>query len=248
MKENIPNPFDAQKNIREIIKKEKNWDDRQFNEHICSFSVDQAKKSMKGIIGDDKKIIQSYNALEDMNKTLAVMFERLEEWYSLYNPQNKENGERLAKTLSDFEDEALRNYAEMIINFAGQKESLEKHVRSEIKRILPNTSSILEPLLTARMLSMATSIEKLARMTSSNIQLLGAEKALFRHLKSKKKDRSPKFGLIYMSSYIQNAKKDKQGKVARILSSHIMKTVRIDYYSGRREDIKKELNEALKKV
>ena len=81
-------------------------------------------------------------------------------------------------------------------------------------------------------------------MPASTIQLLGAEKALFRHLH--KRGKSPKFGLIFMDQHIQNAPDEKRGKIARILASKIMLAARIDFYSGRPEPkLKKDMEEEI---
>ncbi|MBI3190773.1 hypothetical protein HYZ41_03655 [archaeon] len=117
----------------------------------------------------------------------------------------------------------------------------------EMKEIAPNTSSIIDEMLAARLIALAGSLEKFARMTSSTIQLLGAEKALFRHLH--KKGKSPKYGLLYTSSVIQKAQPDNRGKAARILSAHLMKAARIDFYSGRYEPkIKEEMKAELRMI
>jgi len=91
-------------------------------------------------------------------------------------------------------------------------------------------------------------LEKLARMSASNIQIIGAEKALFRHLK--KKGKAPKYGMIYMSTVVQSVPEDKRGKVARAYAAKLMMAARIDFFSGRDETdkLKRELKEDLEKV
>ncbi|HLC67506.1 MAG TPA: C/D box methylation guide ribonucleoprotein complex aNOP56 subunit, partial [archaeon] len=106
--------------------------------------------------------------------------------------------------------------------------------------IAHNFASLIDPLLAARLLAYAGSLEKLARMPASTIQLLGAEKAMFRHLHEK--GRSPKYGMIYNSELIQKAPAESRGKIARILSAKLMLAARIDYYSGR-DDSEKMLRE-----
>jgi len=98
----------------------------------------------------------------------------------------------------------------------------------------------------------AGSLKKLARMSSSTIQLLGAEKALFRHLKNKKRVKPPKYGLIFFDKRVQNAPKHDAGKIARTIASKIMMAAKIDYYSGRfepklKEDLEKELEKIRKR-
>ena len=88
----------------------------------------------------------------------------------------------------------------------------------------------------------------MARLPSSTIQLLGAEKALFRHLKQGGKP--PKFGVLFVHPFIQNAKPEDRGKVARLLAAKLSFASRIDAYSGRDDTarLKKELEEEMQKV
>jgi nucleolar protein 56 len=128
-----------------------------------------------------------------------------------------------------------------------EKTRLERYVRDLTKELAPNLSSICDELLVARLIAIAGSLEKMARMPASTIQLLGAEKALFRHLK--KMGKSPKYGIIYSSSLIQNASKDNKGKIARVLSAKLMQAARIDFYSGRAEPkLRQELDKEIKQV
>ena len=116
-----------------------------------------------------------------------------------------------------------------------------------MKEIAPNISTIIDPILGARIISSAGSLEKLSRLASSSIQLLGAEKALFRHLR--KKTKPPKYGLLYLDHRVQNAPKEKRGRIARLIASKLSIAARIDFYSKQLNPrLKKELKDELKKV
>ena len=69
-------------------------------------------------------------------------------------------------------------------------------------------------------------------MPASTIQLLGAEKALFRHLKNKKKIKSPKYGLIFNHQFISSQKKSNRGKAARVLADKLSLALKVDYFKG----------------
>lgn len=118
--------------------------------------------------------------------------------------------------------EAGRELASLEGIMRKKPEELEK----AIEKLMPNTVKAAGVILSAKLLEKAGSLKKLAEMPSSKIQLLGAEKALFRHLKEKSK--APKYGLIFMHESIKNA--ENKGKAARKLASEIMKAIRIDYY------------------
>ncbi|MBW1839778.1 MAG: C/D box methylation guide ribonucleoprotein complex aNOP56 subunit, partial [Deltaproteobacteria bacterium] len=100
----------------------------------------------------------------------------------------------------------------------------------------------------ARLLNLAGGLERMSKMTSSTIQLLGAEKALFRHLRGEGK--SPKYGILFGHQLIQNAPKEKRGKVARLVASKISLASRIDMFSDRNdgEKMRLELDRDVKKV
>jgi len=250
------------KNLREYALTLASKNSEELNEFLSDFSLLISQKRLKGTIGKDRLVIQASNALDETTKKLNTINVRLSEWYTLHYPELKEKeiAEKVAKygrrenfpnfksstgaELSDDDEKILKEYAETALHLSEQKKKLEKYVKDSMKEVAPNFSSLIDPLLAARILAMAGSLEKLARMTTSTIQLIGAEKALFRHLHNKGK--SPKFGLIYNTSYIQNAPDEKKGKTARVLASKLMQAAKIDFYSGRYDEkLKKELEKEL---
>lgn len=98
-----------------------------------------------------------------------------------------------------------------------------------MKALAPNLTSILGELVAAKLLSHAGSLTNLAKYPASTIQILGAEKALFRALKTRGK--TPKYGLLYNSSFIGKAKKEDKGKVSRILANKISLAVKVDNFA-----------------
>lgn len=239
--------------------------DAELNKFLCDFSLLSSQQSLKGAISRDKLIIQSSNALDDLNKIYNLLQERLYEWFSLHYPEYKQHdiaklvahcGRRenfpnfkfsLGVELTDADEAILREYAKFIEHASMQKLEMEKYIKRAMKEIAPNLSAIIDPLLGANIIALAGSLEKLAKMPASTIQLLGAERALFRHLHNKGK--SPKYGILYNSSIIQNAKAENRGKIARIVSAKIMLAARIDFYSKRHdENIVRKLREEIEKV
>jgi nucleolar protein 56 len=96
-------------------------------------------------------------------------------------------------------------------------------------------------------------LERIAKMPSSTIQLLGSEKRLFKFMKDKKKDkRPPRFGMLYLHPDISNNKRELQGKIARLLSSKLTLAARADFYTKKDmsaqllEDYKRKLQEVLR--
>lgn len=240
--------------------------DAELNEFLSSFSIALSKRSLAGAIGRDRLVVQSVRSLDDLTRAVNVFLERLYEWYSLHYPEMKninvketvikygrrENIPAFKNStgidLDEEDEKAVVEFAKIIDDLEREKKTLEKYITLAMKETAPNFSSLIDPLLAARLMAVAGSLEKLARMPASTIQLLGAERALFRHLH--KKGKSPKYGIIYNSPLIQNAPNENKGKVARILSSKLMLAARIDYYSGRddSERLKTELYEEIKKA
>ena len=102
-----------------------------------------------------------------------------------------------------------------------------------MKAVAPNLNIIAGPMLGARLISTAGSLEKLAAFPSSTIQVIGASKALFKHLRARAP--SPKHGIIYSHPLINTAPWWIKGKIARALAAKLSLAARIDFYSGKKD-------------
>jgi len=231
------------------------------------------KENVKSSVGDDSLIVQAINAIDDVEKVANLLYNRLKEWYGLYYPElsarylnyekfvnivadkttkEKINIEEARKSMgadlpkSDIEE--MKSLAESINNLYIEREKLEKYVIEKTKKLMPNTTTMISPMLAARLLSDAGSLKKLARFPSSTIQVLGAEKALFRHLHGR--GSSPKHGLIFQEPTVNQASKKTRGKVARHLSSKLSITLKVDAFQGKfiGDKLKKEYDSYIKKV
>jgi nucleolar protein 56 len=117
------------------------------------------------------------------------------------------------------------------------KDRLVEYVEQSIKTLCPNIAELCGDLLGAKLLTLAGSLKKMANMPSSTIQVLGAEKALFRHLCSGAKP--PKHGIILQHPFVAQAKN--RGKAARRLSAKIAIAAKMDFFHGK--NIGKELRQ-----
>ena len=126
--------------------------------------------------------------------------------------------------------EAVREMAKRILELYELRERLEAYQEMLVKETCPNVSYVAEPALAAKLVARAGSIEKLARMPASTVQVLGAEKALFKHLK--KHSKPPKHGLIFQHAYISTAPKKQRGKLSRALATKISIAAKADAYTG----------------
>jgi nucleolar protein 56 len=94
--------------------------------------------------------------------------------------------------------------------------------------VAPNLTTVLGESVGAKMLTHSGGLSNLAKMPSSTIQILGAEKALFRAIR--KKEKTPKYGFLFNSSYIQKAKAIDKGKVSRMLANKCALASRMDFF------------------
>jgi nucleolar protein 56 len=140
--------------------------------------------------------------------------------------------------------EQIQKLATHLLSLYDYRPELEAHVASTAKDVAPNLSEVAGPVLAAKLIEKAGSVTKLAMMPSSTIQLLGAEKALFRAKKSRSKP--PKHGLIFQHPYVHSKPRRLRGRAARMLAAKLAIAARADAFSGNPigAELVKELEEA----
>ena len=144
-------------------------------------------------------------------------------------------------------DETTDSFRKIVEELKGLRKKIEQRINSEASKLAPNLTEIVGGVLTARLLERAGGLERLSSMPASTIQILGAEKSLFKamsRMKKGKKAKTPKHGIIFQHPYIRTLPKSVRGKMARFLASKLAIAARIDYYSG---ELKEELADAVKK-
>jgi nucleolar protein 56 len=142
----------------------------------------------------------------------------------------------------DLDDlEVLKKFAQQTLNLYQYRNELSEYIGLLSKELSPNLYHIAGKILGAKLIEKAGGLKKIAMMPSSTIQVLGAEKALFRALKNKAKP--PKHGLIFQHPYVHNAPKALRGRRARSLASKIAIAARADWFSGNfiADDLVKQL-------
>merc|ERR1712097_67926 len=106
--------------------------------------------------------------------------------------------------------------------------SLHTYLKAKMNLVAPNLASLIGEIIGARLISHAGSLINLAKYPASTVQILGAEKALFRALKTK--GNTPKYGLIFHSSFIGRAKARNKGRISRYLANKCSIASRIDAF------------------
>lgn len=136
--------------------------------------------------------------------------------------------------ISDDDLENIKLLANQVLVYTEYRAQLSSYLESRMRAIAPNLSALVGYLVGARLISHAGSLISLAKSPGSTIQILGAEKALFRALKTKHD--TPKYGLIYHSSLIGQATGKNKGKIARMLSAKAALGLRVDALGGDDEE------------
>jgi nucleolar protein 56 len=247
----------------------------EFNQLISKINIELTKVEIKKSIGKDNLIMQTNGAIEELEKSINVLVERLREWYGLHFPEMsrmvgdnekyadivKRFGPRgnidhpdlsyfrtrsMGVDLSPMDAEAVQTFAARIKDLYELRKQLSDYMDGLLREAAPNTREVAGPALAAKLIGLAGGLEKLSRMPSSTIQLLGAEKALFRHLHGRGK--SPKHGIIIMHPMIQNAPMESKGKLARLLASKLSIAAKMDFYSktNKGREMRKDLEDKAK--
>jgi len=147
-------------------------------------------------------------------------------------PEEIEGAIKAAAEISmgtDVTDEDLDNIralAEQVVDFTEYRSQLSGYLSTRMQAIAPNLTALVGDLVGARLIAHAGSLIKLAKSPASTIQILGAEKALFRALKTKHD--TPKYGLIYHASLVGQATGKNKGKIARMLATKTALGLRVD--------------------
>ncbi|EKG11991.1 hypothetical protein MPH_10886 [Macrophomina phaseolina MS6] len=150
-------------------------------------------------------------------------------------PEEIEQSLKVAAEVSmgtEITDEDLDNIkalAEQVVGFTEYRQQLSNYLSTRMQAIAPNLTALVGDLVGARLIAHAGSLMSLAKSPGSTIQILGAEKALFRALKTKHD--TPKYGLIYHASLIGQASGKNKGKIARMLASKAALGLRVDSLS-----------------
>jgi nucleolar protein 56 len=142
----------------------------------------------------------------------------------------------------------LRKLAERIVNLYEMRHELEEYLSGLMSTLAPNVTALVGPLVGARLISLAGSLMELARKPSSAVQIFGAEKALFRSLKTGASP--PKHGVIFQVADIHTAPYWQRGKIARALAGKLSIAARIDAYSEKDvgEDLRARFNKRVEEI
>lgn len=143
----------------------------------------------------------------------------------------------------------IEAFAKRVISLAEYRHKLFAYLQDKMAVVAPNLGALIGELVAARLISHAGSLTNLAKYPASTVQILGAEKALFRALKTK--GNTPKYGLIFHSSFIGRAKQRNKGRISRYLANKCSIASRIDAFMDQStpafgEKMKEQVEERLR--
>lgn len=266
--QNLKNPDEA--SLKKILPYFKN--NKYLNE-FHNINLQLTKFDVKKSVNDDTLVMQAINSVDELDKVINILIKRLREWYELYNPEfsistenheifvgeilEKEKNELLKKINinpdesigADLEQEHLepiKSLAHQIYDLFQLKKTQENYIANLMDELCPNIKAVCGVLVGARLIEHAKSLKRLSEMPASTIQILGAEKALFRHMKTGAKP--PRHGIIVNHTLIAKSPQKMHGKIARALADKISIASKVDYFQGKfigdklREGLEKKFN------
>ncbi|KXS18317.1 nucleolar protein 5A [Gonapodya prolifera JEL478] len=130
--------------------------------------------------------------------------------------------------IADTDMDNIEQFANRVVELGDYRKSLHAYLVSKMHQVAPNLSALIGETVGARLISHAGSLTNLSKYPASTVQILGAEKALFRALKTK--GNTPKYGLIYHSTFIGRAGQKNKGRISRFLANKCSIASRIDCF------------------
>ncbi len=201
---------------------------------------------------DDRQLVHAIRAMDDCNRTANELAERLAEWAGTIDPEAGTGvayARELARGETDdaLEEPAVRSLAERVADLADEADDLRTFVERQTPAVAPNLAALADPVLAARLISLAGGLEELAKKPSGTIQVLGAEDALFAHLRGHAP--SPKHGIIYTHDAVRGTHPDDRGSAARAVAGKLAIAARVDHYSGElKPELEAELAERIETI
>jgi nucleolar protein 56 len=131
--------------------------------------------------------------------------------------------------MSEVDMRNVMRFTDKLVSLGAFRKQLHEYLSTKMSFVAPNLGALIGEMVAARLISHAGSLTNLAKCPASTVQILGAEKALFRALKTR--GNTPKYGLIFHSSFIGRASAKNKGRISRYLANKCAMASRIDSFS-----------------
>ena len=184
------------------------------------------------IITDNTIYCKAVDLIENREKISESMKEQLAE-VTLDDEKAEEIIEAsqisMGQDISDNDTAQIKMFSSRVVEMINYRASLSDYLHNRMQAVAPNLSTLIGDNVAAKLISQAGSLVNLAKYPASTIQILGAEKALFRSLKSG--GNTPKYGIIYNSSFISRAGIKNKGKISRYIANKLAIAARFDQFA-----------------
>jgi len=132
----------------------------------------------------------------------------------------------MGSEITETDQKFIINLADQVMELAEYRESLNEYLKTRMNAVAPNLTIMVGELVGAKLIAHAGSLINLAKYPASTIQILGAEKALFRAMRTK--HNTPKYGLIYQATLVGQSHAKIKGKISRTLAAKCSVCIRVD--------------------
>jgi nucleolar protein 56 len=231
-------------------------------EKYYKLNLEETKKKIKESVSSDNFILQTVNNIDEINRVCNILVKRLREWYELYNPEfsrkitdhekfvelivegkDKKEKNSMGADLSKADLEPVLKITKELCELYKFRDKQKEYLEKIMQKNNPNITAVAGYLIGAKLIALAGDLKRLVMFPASTVQLLGAEKALFRHMKTGA--RSPRHGIIVNHPLISGAPQKEHGKRARALADKISLAAKLDYFKGEfiGDKLRKELEE-----
>ena len=226
--------------------------ERMYYDYLHEVTVRAAREAVRERErADDRQLLHAVRGMDDADRTANELAERLAEWAgSVYDESGA--GVEYAREVAEREpetpvEERVVSLASRVADLAAEARELESFLETRAPLVAPNLSALAGPVLATRLISLAGGLEPLAKKPSGTLQVLGAEDALFAHLRGHAP--SPKHGVIYTHEYVRGTRLEDRGSAARALAGKLTIAARVDHYSGdRRPALEADLDERMRTI
>ena len=221
------------KDINSFCMRIKEWFGWHFPELSKIVPDNAVYTKVVAFLENKERLLQEYNSEDsDMKAKLTEIVVEPELAERIYEAARSSMGSEL----NEIDALNIGNFCEKVKNMINYREGLGQYLKDKMKMLAPNTSALVGETLGARLVSHAGSLSNLAKYPASTVQILGAEKALFRALKARN-GKTPKYGLLYYSQFIGKAGLKNKGKISRYLANKIAQTTKLDFFASNRESV-----------
>jgi nucleolar protein 56 len=223
-----------------------------YYDRLHELTIEAAREEVTAVErAEDAQLVHLVRAMDDCDRTANELAERVSEWASSLL-ETTGSGLGYVRTVAEHDPQSpverqLVETATQSVELSERADELRGLIERQAPDIAPNLSALAGPVLAARLIALAGGLEELAKFPSSTVQVLGAEDALFAHLRGNASP--PKHGIIFTHEYVSGTDPENRGSAARALAGKLTIAARIDHYAGdRRPELEAELDDRIAQI